>query len=176
MKRLAWCSMVAGLATLFHCGGTSDVVVSGGDDAGPDGTALEAGGGSDAAGAKDGTAGGKDGLSSGGDASSSGAGEGGGGNEGAAVPTAAVTRPAPKLEAETAALATADRRTVAPATQRRRRAETAAGTPGRKAARRPAAGMRAAETAVATPGRMRARSTRATGVRRAKRSSASERS
>lgn len=81
MKRLAWVAALAGAATLFHCGGTSDVVVAG-DDGGADGTAAEGGGGADGGG-KDATGGGHDGSSGGAD-SSSGAGEGGGGHEGGA--------------------------------------------------------------------------------------------
>ena len=77
MRRLACCSILAGLATLFHCGGASDALIgSAGDGGGSDGSdAVDSGG------RPDGTS------SGGGDASSSssssgGAGEAGGGNEG----------------------------------------------------------------------------------------------
>jgi hypothetical protein len=104
MKRLACCSILAGVATLFHCGGAGDVTIGPSDGGGgSDGASAEAGeshdGGSDGKdGAGDATSSSGSGAdtgaasSSGGDSGDgtetgdedSGAGEGGGADSGAA--------------------------------------------------------------------------------------------
>jgi len=77
MKKLACCSILAGVATLFHCGGASDAPIGDAGGAG-DGTTAEAGADKDSGGGGNDAARDADASSS----SSSGGGEGGGGNEG----------------------------------------------------------------------------------------------
>ena len=93
MKRLAWCSLVAGFATLYQCGGSGNVGIGNPDGGAADGSAGDTGaasssgaGGKDGSAAADGSSGGgkEGGTSEGGSSGGEGGAVEGGGGEGGA--------------------------------------------------------------------------------------------